>query len=1146
MEFPGAVAVDHVNQRLFVVDSGTGAGLPGVGSQIMVFDIHPDRIETGSSVIAVLGQPDVDTKTIGLAANHISRARSVAVDDAGQRLFVGDGGNHRVLVFDIRPETFKTGMDAYLVLGQKDFTSKLSGLGPDRFRSPSSVAFDEKNNRLFVVDAGNARILVFDASPEALKTGGAAIDVMGQPDFKTNQRRLGLDQFSTGGLTYDRTTDRLFIAEMRRRIEHMRITVYDVSPGVSLRDAKPTIVLGKPGFGAYDPIVSRRQSVWPRLGASSIDPERQLLVATEGYPGGNRAIIWDISPDNLRTGAEAVEVVGHLNDDMRTDFSRRSANDRVNGRNVYPRDVALDQVDHRLMAIDQYNNRVLVWQLDAQNRILDREAHFVIGQPNLFTASLRPISASTIKIPLAVAYDQINKRIFVGDGWGNRVMVFDAAPERIHNGADAIAALGQPDFMTTAPARTQTGIDFDTRVGTGITPGRPRGTGLAYDPVYHRIFVSDGGNHRVLVYDAEPSRLRTGMPASVVIGQPDFTTGIRGLSATGFSQPAALLYDTKHHRLFAADGGNNRVLVFDVRPAVLKNGAAAIAVIGQPDLTTSIPLRGRNGIDGPDGLAYDYGADRLFVSDHGNDRVTIYDVSPERLKNMPDAIAVIGQQDFETRKLGPVRANELWDPRGLAFDSDHQRLYISQGFAANIMVHDMTRPTYAFDLSANGVQAYQSAGADPEKTTSTGYAIASGGNAGGTAVFTVMNTEFDPASQRESRVLISETGMAAPPEVKTATVFVDGQTHVKTMITIANPQARTTYLRFVHHGRDGALIGETTRELEGNRTLSANIRDLFDRTATGSVAVLSDEGFVLTAIRTTRNDRGEDLLTVAPVVYDTGKENTSDFTIPRVEIGGGYTTQIVLLNPSEQAAKGVIKFLSVTGEPLLVDGTTSEIPYVVAPNGAFVWESPTGEPVTETGFAVVSATTQAPASYTTVRLKKRGVLISESTMGGGSAGEAWFPIDTYPSVVRHGRTDFRVTLTNGGTEPADIRLIMYSPEGQSLSRLYQILPPGRQIEFSQVDLADRGKFKGSLRIVSDVPISITAHQVTTNVRNEPIVARLPSMHAPVKTGRLIFPRFLDGPTIATQFFILRKGDTPAKGMIEFFDWKGTALPVVLR
>ncbi|MDA2917797.1 hypothetical protein MYX64_13325, partial [Nitrospinae bacterium AH_259_B05_G02_I21] len=85
--------------------------------------------------------------------------------------------------------------------------------------------------------------------------------------------------------------------------------------------------------------------------------------------------------------------------------------------------------------------------------------------------------------------------------------------------------------------------------------------------------------------------------------------------------------------------------------------------------------------------AYDYAHDRLLVSDHGNDRVTIYDAAPERLQNMPEALFVIGQKDFTTRELGPVRANELWDPRGLAFDSEHQRLYVSQGFAANIMVH---------------------------------------------------------------------------------------------------------------------------------------------------------------------------------------------------------------------------------------------------------------------------------------------------------------------------------------------------------------------------------------------------------------------------------------------------------------------------
>ena len=484
----------------------------------MVFDIRPDHIETGAAVIAILGQPDAETKVIGLAANHTARRLGLAVDEENQRLFASDGMNNRVLVFDIRPENLRTGMDAFLVLGQKDFTSNEPGLSADKFRRPSGLAYDRDNQRLFVSDNGNRRVLVFDARPEVLESFAAAGDVMGQPDFESSTPRKDLSGFATGGLSYDDKTDRLFIAEQVSRIEHMRITVYDVAPGKSLTNAKPLAVLGKPGFGAYDPIVSREQSVWPRLDSASIDPERQLLVATEGYPGGNRAIIWDISPERLRNGLPAVEVVGHLNDDGHTDFERRSANDRATPRNIYPRDVGLDPIDHRLFAIDQYNNRVLVWQLDSQNRVLDRDAKWVYGQPDLYSGELYPIGPTTIKIPLAVTYDPHHKRAFVSDGWGNRIMVFDAHPDRLKNGPGAIAVLGQPDFTSTTPATSRAGINLDTRVGTGITPTRPRGTGLAYDPVHDRVFVSDGGNNRVLVYDVAPDSIASGMPASVVLG----------------------------------------------------------------------------------------------------------------------------------------------------------------------------------------------------------------------------------------------------------------------------------------------------------------------------------------------------------------------------------------------------------------------------------------------------------------------------------------------------------------------------------------------------------------------------------------------------------------------------------------------------
>ena len=1149
-EFPGTLAVEHVNQRLFLVDNATGQSLPGGGSQIMVFDIHPDRIETGADVLFVLGQPDANTKTRGLAANHVGRRLGLAVDEANQRLFVGDGSNNRILVFDISPERIATGMGAAIVLGQEDFTSRGPGLSARRLSRPGALAFDAPGDRLFVSDSGNNRVMVFDVAPDRLETFAAAADVMGQPDFETAAPRTDLRGFATGGLAYDDRTARLFIAEQVSRIEHMRITVYNVGAGASLREAEPLAVLGKPGFGAYDPIVSREQSVWPRLGSASIDSERQLLVATEGYPGGNRAIIWNISPERLRTGMPAVEVIGHLDDEGHPDFERRSANDRATPRNIYPRDVVLDPIDHRLFAIDQYNNRVMAWQLDRQNRVQDRDARWVFGQPDLYSGELYPIGPTTLKIPLAVAYDTNHKRLFVSDGWGNRIMVFDAHPDRMRHGPEAIAVLGQSDFTSITPATTQTGINLDTRVGTGITPTRPRGTGLAYDPVHDRLFVSDGGNHRVLGYDVAPDRLRTGMAASVVLGQPDFTTNGRNSTLTGFYQPAALLYDSTHHRLFVSDGNNNRVLVFDAEPGQLVNGAEPAIVIGQPDFDTFTAGRSRRVIDGPDGLAYDYANDRLFVSDHGSDRILLFDAHPARLDNGPDAEHVIGQPDFDTRQLGPVRADEIWDPRGLTFDSTHQRLYVSQGFASNIMIHDLARSSYESLVPALGVQSYQSVSADTESETRRGSAVVSGPAAlgGGTAMLTRVKTLFDELSQRESRVLISEAGVAAPPLTDHATLFTDRREGRDTVIGIANPDMEPLTVTLVFRAADGSAVGEpVTRQLPAGGSAVWTAGSLGASGGPGSVELTSDRRFALVATRVTTNDRGEEIATAAPVTYGAGVSGGGTVALPRIEVGGGTRTEVIVVNPSDEVLTGRLSFYAFSGEPFTIGGS-SEVALRVPAHGTYVWADDDAGVTTERGFAIVEAFSGHPLASTVVSQRKGRTLISESLTVGGSTQDAWFPVDTYPSVVRHGQTSFRLTVTNATEGAADVRLLVYDEDGNLLKRSYQILPAGRQVEFSHVDLADRGKFKGSIRVASDVPVAVTAEQRTVNVRNETIIATVPSMtraSAGQTVDTVVFPVYADGPSDATQLFVLNRGQAE-RTTFSFRESDGDALSAILR
>ena len=1148
-EFPGALAIEHTHQRLFLVDNTTGQSLPGRGSQIMVFDIHPDRIKTGADVLFVLGQPNANTKTAGLAANHVARRLGVAVDEVNQRLFVSDGSNNRILIFDISPDRIATGMDASIVLGQKDFRSQEAGLNARRLSRPGSLAFSPTGERLFVSDSGNNRVLVFDVAPDRLQTFAAAIDVMGQPDFETASPRTDMRGFATGGLAYDDRTARLFIAEQVSRIEHMRIAVYDVSPSASLRAAEPLAILGKPGFGAYDPIVSREQSVWPRLGSASIDSERQLLVATEGYPGGNRAIIWDISPERLRTGMPAVEVVGHLDDEGHTDFERRAANDRATPKNIYPRDVVLDPIDHRLFAIDQYNNRVVVWQLDRQNRVKDRNARWVLGQPDLYSGELYPIGPTTIKIPLAVTYAVPHKRVFVSDGWGNRILVFAAHPDRMRNGPEAIAVLGQPNFTSITPATTAVGINLDTRVGTGITPTRPRGTGLAYDPVHDRLFVSDGGNHRVLGFDVAPNRLRSGMPASVVLGQPDFTTRGSNSTLTGLYQPAALLYESKQHRLFVADGNNNRVLVFDARPDALTNGAEPTVVIGQPDFNTFGAGRSQKIIDGPDGLAYDYVNDRLFLSDHGSDRILLFDAHPARLDNGPDAQHVIGQPDFDTRRLGPVRANELWDPRGLTFDSEHQRLYVSQGFASNIMIHDMARSTYESLLPAQGIQNYQSASADTELVTQRGWAVATGPSAlgGGVLMLTHITTLFDELSQRESRVLISEAGLSAPPVTDRATVFTDGRAGRTTILSLSNPNSEPVTVSLVFRDADGSEVSDRIERQIASNGSTAWPLDELQASGPGSVELSANAPLALIATRETTNDRNEKIVTATPVAYGPGAGGGGTVALPRYEFGRNTTTEIVVVNPSDDPLIGRLSFFAFSGEPVTLGGA-SEVPLEIPAHGTHVWTTDGSGVSIEQGFAMVEAFSGHPLASTIVSLTKGRTLISEHTTVGNSTQEAWFPVDTYPSVVRHGQTNFRLTLTNATEGTADVRLLVYDEDGNLLNRSYQILPAGRQVEFSHVDLTNRGKFRGSIRIASDIPIAVSADQRTLNVRNEPIVAPVPSLTRPSRGQTLdavVFPVYADGPNQGTQLFLLNRGDTE-RVTFRFHGPTGEALSALLR
>ncbi len=1176
---PFAVDYDDRHQRLFVGDSG----------RLYVFDVAPNVMEDFKAASLVWRTPGGGVGATGGPAAAAAGAVTMGVglvDSKHQRLFVPEANNNRVLVYDIRPEVFKAKSRPIAVLGQKDLTSRTPGIGPDRMAAPAAMAYDDKNDRLFVTDARNFRILVFDGRRVA--SGASAIAVLGQSDFQSREPGDPFDfkRIQPGGrqMSYDPTTDRLFIVTGGAGIVDNRVAVYDVAPARMKSFPDLLAVIGKPGLGRYDAVIDGVNVMWPGIGPHSLDPVKQLLYVMEGHGGGNRIAIFDIHPDRLRTGDPAIGVIGHIDDEGNPSLTRRSPNDRANDVHFYPRDTALDAVDHRLFATDQYQERILVFRLDPLNRVLDYRASRVIGQPDLFTGEMRATSARTVRTPFALAYDDRHKRLFAVDSWGNRVLAFDAHPDRLTDHPAAIAVIGQKDFESFEEGTSDKAIFMDLRRTTGgITPGGPRASGLAYDPVHQRLFVSDGGNSRVLVFDAAPERLRNHPSAIAVLGQPDFLSGRRqqavvavapgqvvqpegsGVTAGSFSgqRPGGMTYDEKHQRLFVADGPNHRVLIFDARPDRLTNGAAAIAVIGQPDFTSNGSGRSDRDVNGPDGLAYDHANDHLYVSDHENHRVLVFDAHPDRLRNGPRALAALGQLDFGSLKrhsrigFGGSGIRYIYDPRGLAFDSANRRLYLASGAATDLMLWDMPRATRELHVGGRSAVRLQSIGVRELGETGagfdrTGYASVEPSRAiGAVSSFIVSRELLDEAKgERSSRVLISQAFAALAPATRTAMLYADQRSGRDTLLAIVNGGTQTAGLRLTLRDAAGTVTKQAARDVAPGQQLRLEVSELGGAAGPGTLTVASSAPVHVSALGRMKNERNEQLLRPVSAGYEERGEAISRYAIPGLQDGGGFTSEVTLMNPTRQKVQGRIRYLRSTGEPLRSDE------FQIAAGGVFVWTTDGRAAQPEGGFVIVEANGAAPLGGGTVYSRKRDVVVSTRGLGGTAvdpdreAQLVWFPLDTVPNVLRHGQIRQFVTIANPDpVKQVDVRFYLYDAFGRRDGSQYEIIvPPQTQKTFDLAHVFDRTRFaRASVKVLTDLPVGIESHQEIVTVREETALVQIGGVHErQTAAGAWILPEFLDRAELATELHLLNPRDAAVTGKISFFTPGGTPMSVTLR
>ena len=416
---------------------------------------------------------------------------------------------------------------------------------------------------------------------------------------------------------------------------------------------------------------------------------------------------------------------------------------------------------------------------------------------------------------------------------------------------------------------------------------------------------------------------------------------------------------------------------------------------------------------------------------------------------------------------------------------------------------------------------------------------------------------------RLNGILVSEAGVPASAAVLEGRIFAETSGSVRTGLALANPNdaARAT-IEFFFTDSVGIDSGHGTFTL-GPREQMAQFLDegpfnggsategTFTFTADLPVAVIALRGFV--------NERSEFLMTTLPVA-PLAVPTTGTVYFPHFAAGGGWTTQVILVNPTHAPIRGSVQFFGPGSQTeaaapatlMLADGRSgSTFSYAIPPRSAtrLRTSNPAGPLEAGSVRAVPGPGQAGPAGVSIFTFQKDGTTVSEAGVPASTSGAAFrvyveaSGTPGQPHSVRSG-----IALTNTSGAPTTVRLELRDLDGTATGATESLTIPasGHIARFiDEFFPALTTPFAGILRIASTAPdIATVGLRLAINPRDDILVTTTPAADenaAPIASD-LFFPHFVDSGGWTTQFILFSgsPGQT-ASGTIRFIRQDGQPL-----
>jgi hypothetical protein len=332
---------------------------------------------------------------------------------------------------------------------------------------------------------------------------------------------------------------------------------------------------------------------------------------------------------------------------------------------------------------------------------------------------------------------------------------------------------------------------------------------------------------------------------------------------------------------------------------------------------------------------------------------------------------------------------------------------------------------------------------------------------------------------------------------------------------------------------------------------SATKGGTFTFTSTLLVSALALRGFT--------NERGDFLMSALPVVDISHNLSAASFppavqSISHFVDGGGWATEIILVNPLNTAISGSVQAFNPAGQParFLFAG-----PYVIPAGGSLSFRTPGIGPNAQTGSIRITPATDSatPSSTAIVSFRNNGTTITQAAIPAVASGTAFRlfieNIGTFNAAP--GSVQTGIAIANPTSDPVSIALDLYGNDGApaGLSDSIAIPGNGQTAVFPNQVSGFSGlpaSFRGVLRVSSASPIAVSGLRGHYNERGDFLISSAsPVLEADVpQSSELLFPHFAAGGGYEMQFVLFSGRATSSSGTIYFFDQNGNPLSLIFR